>query len=83
MVAVDLIDQGSVNGLAEHAQVSVDYESATPRVAHVRGARREFARKNLKGVLVQGSEMVLVTALLLGGAVLFGRSVKNLLRAKG
>ncbi len=83
VVAVDLIDEGSVSGLAEHARVSVEYESRTPRLAQLLGARRQFAQKNFRGLLEQGAGMVLVTAVLLGGAHLFGRWYRSLGRAKG
>ena len=83
VVAVDLIEEGSVSGLAERARVSVDYEGRTPRVAHVQGARRQFARKNLSGLLEQGAEMALVVLVLWSGAHLFRRLIRDLGRAKG
>ncbi len=53
VLAVDLIDAGSVRGLKENAEVPVEYESATPRTAYIRGASRGFVSRNLTGIEIQ------------------------------
>jgi hypothetical protein len=58
-----LIDAGSVRELKENAEVPVEYESATPRTAYIRGASRGFVSRNLTGIEIQ---------LALCGAVLVG-----------
>ena len=40
VMAVDLIDRGSVSGLKEKAGVNVDYEAASPRIAYLAGAEQ-------------------------------------------
>jgi hypothetical protein len=82
VVAVDLIDTGSVSGMTQHSLVSVEYESDSPRIARIRGAQREFARKNLSGLIQQGAAIVLVTALLWGGALLVGRLFRKLVASR-
>ncbi len=74
VVAVDLIDEGSLPGLREHAPVRLEYESAAPRVAYIRGATRHFFGQNVLGVVNQGVAVVVVTAILLavGGLLRFG-----------
>lgn len=76
VVAVDLIDEGSIPGLAEHSAVNIDYESASPRVAYIRGATRRFAGRNLRGLVLQGFSMLIVTVVLLS----FGKGIGLLYR---
>ena len=52
VVAVDLIDQGSLPGLQEKAEVMVKYEAATPRVAYIDGATRHFPERNFNGLII-------------------------------
>lgn len=63
VMAVDLIDAGSVPGLKEKASVPVVYEGSSPRTAYVQGATRTFAVRNVVGLCQQGAwiaAMVLV-----------------------
>lgn len=61
VLAVDLVDAGSVRGLAEGAAVDVDYEAAQPRTAWLRAATRTFPRRNLIGL---GEDAMLYIGLL-------------------
>jgi hypothetical protein len=63
VVAVDLIDRGSVPGLKEGSTAAIQYESDSPRTAYVQGATRMFPSRNLRGAIVQGG---LSLGLLLG-----------------
>jgi hypothetical protein len=49
VVAVDLIDRGSVAGLKQGSPVPVRYEAASPRTAWIEGATRTFPQRNLHG----------------------------------
>jgi hypothetical protein len=53
VVAVDLIDAGSIAGLKKGATVAIEYEAASPRTAYLQGATRNFARRNVNGVILQ------------------------------
>jgi len=55
VLAVDLIDSGSIAGLKEKAPVNVDYERGSPRTAYVRSATRDFLPRNLRGIAVDGA----------------------------
>jgi len=44
VVAVDLIDAGSVAGLKENSVVAVEYEGGSPRTAYIQGATRRLCR---------------------------------------
>ena len=79
VLAVDLIDAGSVPGLKEKAPVFVEYESLSPRTAYIRGASRTFVKRNIAGIAVQGVACIVVLAVLLGGAHLLGRGYKRLI----
>jgi len=65
VVAVDLIDDGSFPGLHEHALVTMEYQSINPRIAHIKGATRRFAQRNLKGIFIQAVAAIVVIAGLL------------------
>lgn len=80
VLAVDLIDDGSVPNLREHSTVNVDYESASPRVAYIRGATRSFAQRNLRGLISQLFWMAVVAVSLWSIAKLFGRGIRRLTR---
>jgi hypothetical protein len=67
VVAVDVIDRGSVPGLKEQATVAIRYESGVPRTAYVDGATRTFPERNFSGAVLQG---VLSLAVLAGGLIL-------------
>jgi len=79
VLAVDLVDRGSIQGLVEGAPVEVDYEAARPRTAWLRTATRTFPRRNLIGI---GEDGMLYIGLLIGGLLLcqlIGKGVKRLL----
>ena len=67
VLAVDLVDRGSIRGLAEGATVEVDYEAAQPRTAWLRSATRTFLRRNLIGL---GEDAMLYIGLLVAGLLL-------------
>ena len=73
VVAVDLIDSGSLAGLHEQQSVLVDYEAGAPRTAYIRGATRTFARKNLRGMGTQIMALLAVG----GGLLLVGSMVSR------
>jgi hypothetical protein len=78
VVAVDLIDSGSVRGLKEESPVTLAYEAGSPRTARIDGATRLFPERNSKGLVVQG---VLSVALLAGAIALWhwiGRAFRRL-----
>lgn len=83
VVAVDLLDDGSLPGLAERAPVNIVYERAAPRVAQIQGARREFAERNAWGLVSQMFTLGVVVAVLWGGAKLFGAFARGLIRSGG
>ena len=63
VVAVDLIDHGSIPGLKEHAPVTFEYENRSPRTAYLDRATRTFPKRNLSGLVYWG---VLSLAVLIG-----------------
>lgn len=67
VLAVDLIDTNSVDGLKEGSIVRVAYERQSPRTAQIVGAKRDFYRLNFQGAFEQGMAnlAVLVTAAVL------------------
>jgi hypothetical protein len=80
VVAVDLIDRGSVPGLKEQSTVAIRYESGVPRTAYIDGATRTFPERNFSGAVLQG---VLSLAVLVGFLVLvlaIGKVFKRLVR---
>lgn len=83
VVAVDLIDTGSLPGLKEGGTVAVDYEGTSPRTAHLRSATRGFVRRNLEGIAVQGGFCVLLLAGFLAISHYAGAAWKRLLAARG
>lgn len=70
VLAVDLIDAGSIPGLQEQAPVSVDYERSAPRTAYIRGATRKFPGRNLRGIAFE-----LIAVLVLLVAALWAYSI--------
>jgi hypothetical protein len=68
VLAVDLVDRGSIPGLAEGAPVELDYEVGRPRTAWLRNATRTFPRRNLIGL---GEDVVLWIAVLIALALLW------------
>ncbi|MEO8597170.1 MAG: hypothetical protein ABI759_27880 [Candidatus Solibacter sp.] len=71
VLAVDLVDRDAAGRFAEGAPVTVDYESATPRTAYLRGASRTFLQRNLVGAASDGALWigVLVALLLLASGL--------------
>jgi hypothetical protein len=81
VVAVDLIDRGSVPVLKEKSTVTIRYESDSPRTAYVEGATRTFASRNLRGAVVQGALTLAALLCVLAIAHLIGRAFKRLSRS--
>jgi hypothetical protein len=52
VLAIDLLDRGSIAGLAEGSPMTVEYEEAAPRTARVQGGTRRFAEKNFNGAIL-------------------------------
>ena len=78
VLAVDLVDRGSIPRLAEGAPVEVDYEAVTPRTAWMRNATRTFPRRNLIGL---GEDAALWIGVLIAGLMLWqflGKAFKRL-----
>jgi hypothetical protein len=81
VLAIDLIDEGSLP-LRPDAVVEVEYEFASPRKAYLRGATREFAGRNLRGIgLTIAFCALLLVGVLLGGHFL-GKAWKRLLQKR-
>jgi hypothetical protein len=80
VVAVDLVDDGSLPGLTEHSAVTIDYEISSPRTAHIRGATRRFAQRNFKGLIVQLLSMLLVVIVIFAGFQLFRFFIRLLMQ---
>src|SRR5260370_5034525 len=68
VVAVDLIDHGSVPGLKEQSTVTFEYEDRFPRTAYIDHATRTFPKRNFSGIVLWG---VLSLAALLGLIAVF------------
>jgi hypothetical protein len=47
VVAVDLIDGGSVSNLHEGVSVPLNYEGLSPRTAYIQESRRNFPSRNI------------------------------------
>jgi hypothetical protein len=82
VLAIDVIDFGSVSGLKEGAAVGIDYESGAPRTAYIQGATRNFPAKNLRGLAVDGVLCVLVVAGMLAVWYFLGRAWDRLLQRR-
>jgi hypothetical protein len=82
VVAIDAIDAGSVAGIKQDAKLPLDYEAGSPRTAHLRGATRNFASRNLGGI---GMEIAGIIAVILGFFVLSklaGRAWKRIIASR-
>lgn len=55
VLAVDLIDAGSVAGLQENSIVAIQYEANHPRNAHLQSATRDFVSRNLRGMALEAA----------------------------
>jgi hypothetical protein len=79
VVAVDLIDSGSIPALKEKSTVTVEYEAASPRTAYIDGATRRFPARNFSGAVVGTLLYLAVVIVMLGAASWFGRKWNRLL----
>jgi hypothetical protein len=82
VMAVDLIDSGSIAGLKENMQVPIEYESRSPRTAYIRGAKRNFASANLAGIGVEGALWIGVLVALITGMRFMGRAFTRLIQRR-
>ncbi len=73
VIAGDMIDIASQKDLAVGQQVAIDYETAHPRHANIRGATRAYYRENVQGAILSG----FATIALLVGATLAWEAVKR------
>jgi hypothetical protein len=80
VLAIDLIDADSLATVAPKAEVAVDYEAASPRTAHVRGATRTFAARNLRGMAIDSALALGVMVAFLALATWFGKLWNRLLK---
>ena len=78
VLAVDLIDAGSIAGLQEHAPVSVDYERGAPRTAYIRGATRKFPGRNLRGIAFELIAVLVLLVAALWAYSIFGKGYRRL-----
>jgi hypothetical protein len=78
VVAVDLIDRGSIRDLKEQSTVTLDYEADSPRTAYIDGATRRFPERNLSGVMTVIVLYLGVTIIMLAAVYWFGRGYKRL-----
>lgn len=67
VIAVDLVDDGSVPGLERGAEVAIRYSAADPRRAQIEGATRTFPWKNLASGAIP---ILFIGALLVVGLLL-------------
>lgn len=82
VVAVDLIDSGSLPGLKENSVVAIQYEGQSPRTAYLQTATREFVGRNLRGIAVECAACLLVIIVFFAGANYIGRAWKRLLQRR-
>ncbi|MDQ6707836.1 MAG: hypothetical protein M3Z85_17900 [Acidobacteriota bacterium] len=83
VVAVDLIDSGSIPGLKEKTVVAIDYEARSPRTAYIQNATRNFVSRNIGGIAIQGLLWLVVAIVLYGGWVLASRAFNRLIGKPG
>jgi hypothetical protein len=82
VVAVDLIDAGSIPGLKENSTVPIEYEGDSPRTTYIQAATRGFVQRNLEGIAIQGGLCVLVLIGFLAAAHFIGRAWTRLIRKR-
>lgn len=70
VVAVDMVDEGSVRGLERQARVAITYSLADPRRARIDGATRTYVWKNLS---TSGLAIILLSIAVAGLIALGGR----------
>ncbi len=78
VLAVDLIDAGSLPGLREGSPVAIDYEAAAPRTAHLQNATRTFVGRNIRGIALDGVLCLLLILGMLAAAQFIGRGYNKL-----
>ena len=83
VVAVDLIDRGSVAGLKEQSTVAIQYEGNSPRTAYIEGATRTFPQRNFSGLILQGVLCIAVLIGMFAVARWIGRAFNRLTARKG
>jgi hypothetical protein len=83
VVAVDLIDAGSIPGLKLDSMVTVQYEAETPRTAYLQNATRKFVRRNLNGIILQAALYVGVLVAFWAAAQWIGRAFHRLIERAG
>lgn len=79
VVAVDLINAGSVPGLRENASVPIVYERGSPRIAHIQKAQRDFLSRNVIGTAIWLVASAAVVVVLLGIGKAFGVLYRRLI----
>ena len=77
VLAVDLIDAGSIPDLKERAQVPIQYEESSPRTAWIEGATRRFPERNFNGMVIDAA----IFAAFVVGVLLFISWIGRLLPA--
>jgi hypothetical protein len=82
VVAVDLIDSGSVAGLKETAPLAITYEAGDPRIAHIDSGKRTFVSKNLAGMVVEGLLSLGVLIACVAGANWMGSAFNRLVASR-
>jgi hypothetical protein len=80
VVAVDLIDSGSLSGLKQDSVVAIQYEAESPRTAYIQAATRKFVSRNLRGMAVESAACLLVIFLFYMGAHYLGRAWNRLIQ---
>lgn len=82
VVAVDLIDSGSLPGLKENSTVPIEYEAQSPRTAYIQAATRTFVSRNLTGIAVQCLACLAVLIVVIGGAQFISRAFNRLIERR-
>lgn len=82
VVAIDAIDAGSIPGLKQEMKLALDYEGGSPRTAHLRGATRDFAPRNLRGIGFEIVAVIAVIVLLLAGSHWLGKAWNRLVAGR-
>jgi hypothetical protein len=78
VLAVDLIDAGSIPGLQEKSAVGIDYEAGHPRTAYIQKASRRFASRNVAGIVMHGTVCLVVLIVFYAVLYFFHRAFPRL-----
>jgi hypothetical protein len=78
VLAVDLIDAGSIPGLKEKSAVGIDYEAGHPRTAYLQNASRHFVSRNIAGIVIQGVACLMVLIVFYAVVYFFHRAFNRL-----